>query len=383
MVPKHADEKTGAYQRKVGGVGTRGVTITAAPTSGQHAPDFKYNGGPVLRCPQVYGSFWGPKWGDPTHVTRAAHMAQFMKDLLASKYMNVMSQYGVGLGAGLAGSYVKSTFVNNAPSQLDETKIHQIIQSCINAGAIPEPPATNSNVCMIIFLDETIAVKDSGLGISMCEPSGDNAFGYHFDFKTTAGHEFYYAVIPALSDACLTASCGSGGCSLHLSQPQEQRITQVTSHEFIEMASDPKFPTGWFGPTSDENGDICNGQTASITVGANTWAVQRQYSKKDDVATNGGTWSVVDAPTAIPELPGGPAAGVTGIARVQQLQQLYPLLPLPTSSFDAKTNKMTIDDAQIEAYSERLFAPYSAENLVPGLPGMLRQMADHLEKKKK
>ena len=297
--------------------------------------------------------------------------------------MNVLSQYGVGFGAGVAGQYVKSTFVSGVPSQINEAKIHQVIQDCINAGALPEPPAAKSNVCLMIFLDETIAVQDSGLGITMCEPSGDNAFGYHFDFKTAAGHEFYYSVIPALSDACLTATCGGGGCSLHLAQPQEQRITQVASHEFSEMATDPKFKQGWWGPSSDENGDICNGQTASITVGPNTWAVQRQYSKADDVATNGGTWSVLDAPNPMPELAGGPVSGVTGIARVQQLQQLYPLLPLPTARFDASSKKLSVDDAQIEEYSQRLFAPYSAENLVPGLPGMLRQMADHLEKKTK
>jgi hypothetical protein len=371
--------------RKIGGVRGRLAEAPAAPVSGQHAPDFKYNGGAVLRCPQVYGGFWGPQWSNAAHVTRANHLAQFMKDLLASKYMNVLSQYGVGFGAGVAGSYVKSTFVSGAPAQLDEPKIHQIIQSCINAGALPEPPATHSNICLIIFLDETIAVKDNGIGVAMCEPTGDNAFGYHFDFVTAAGHEFYYAVIPALSDACLTATCGGGGCSLSLGQPQEQRITQVTSHEFMEMATDPKFTKGWFGPSSDENGDICNGQTASITVGPNTWAVQRQYSKADDVATNGVKFCILDAPNPMPELAGGPAAtaGVAGVARVQMLQQLYPLLPLPASRFDVASKKLTVDDAELEAYSQRLFSPFAPENLVPGLSGMLRQLADHLDKKKK
>ena len=73
---------------------------------------------------------------------RAAHLAQFMKDLLASKYMNVLAQYGVGFGAGVAGQYVKSTFVANVPAQLNESAIHATIQACINAGALPEPPAT-------------------------------------------------------------------------------------------------------------------------------------------------------------------------------------------------------------------------------------------------
>jgi hypothetical protein len=150
----------------------------------------------------------------------------------------------------------------------------------------------------------------------------------------------------------------------------------------MEMATDPKFTKGWFGPSSDENGDICNGQTASITVGPNTWAVQRQYSKADDVSTNGVTFCVVEAPNPMPELAGGPAAGVTGIARVQMLQQLYPLLPLPAGRFDVASKKVTMDEAELEAYAHRLFSPFAPGNLVPGLPQMLRQFADHLEKKK-
>ncbi len=368
--------------RKIGGVSPKGVPLAgpaSGPASGQHAPDFKYNGGPVLSCPQVYGAFWGPQWSDAAHQARATYLAQFIKDLLTSKYMNILSQYGVGGGAGVAGSYVKSTFVSNVPSTISEANIHSIIQSCINSGAIPEPPATNNNICLVIWLDETIAVRDAGLGISMCEPSGDNAFGYHYDFATAAGHEFYYAVMPALSDACLNNTC-PGGCSLTTHQPQEQRITQVTSHEFSEMVTDPKFRTGWYGPVSDENGDICNGQTAGITVGANTWAVQRMYSKADDVATNGVTWSVVDPPNPIPRLAGGPAGG-TQIARVQVLQQYAPLLPLPTSTLDANTGVNTVHPDEVAAYADRLFAPLDHANLAPGLPSLLRQFADHLETK--
>jgi hypothetical protein len=310
--------------RDIGGVSHIPVSLSATAAAGQHAPDFKYNGGAVLRCPQVYAAFWVPTWSDAAHVARAKRLCQFLTDLLASKYMNVLSQYGVGAGAGAAGTFVKSTFVSSVPAQLTGTLIHQTIQDAINVHVLPEPPQSQSNVCLMIFLDETIAVQDTG--ITMCEPSGDNAFGYHFDFVTSAGNEFYFAVIPALSDACLNATCGSGGCSLQLSQPQEQRITQVASHEFMEMATDPKFTTGWYGPASDENGDICNGQTASITVGPNAWAVQRQYSKADDVATNGGTWSVLDAPSPMPAIPGGPTASPGGMYRVALVQRERPLI---------------------------------------------------------
>ena len=367
--------------RTIGGVSHKPAALSPAdsPTSGQHAPDFKYNGGAVIKCPQVYGAFWGPQWSDAAHQTRAGHLAQFIKDLLASQYMNVLSQYGVGGGAGVAGSYVKSTFVANCPQQLSDTGIHQLLQSCINAGAIPEPAATGNNICVIIWLDESIQVNAPTLGVKMCEPTGDSAFGYHYDFVTAAGHEFYYALIPALSDACLNATC-PGGCSLTTHQPQEQRITQVTSHEFSEMVTDPKFRTGWYGPQSDENGDICNGQTASITVGANTWAVQRQYSKADDVATNGGTWSVVTAPNPMPKLAGGPAAGAQ-VARVQMLQQMAALFPLPSSSVDAESGAATVHKEEVATYADRLFAPYHHGNLAPGLPALLREFADHLDSK--
>jgi hypothetical protein len=368
--------------RKIGGVSRQPAAMPAdGPASGQHAPDFKYNGGAVIRCPQVYGAFWGPQWSDAAHQARATHLAQFMKDLLASQYMNVLSQYGVGSGAGVAGSYVKSTFVPNCPAQLSDTGIHSLIQSCINAGTLPEPPATNSNICLVIWLDESVQVNATTLGIRMCEPTGDNAFGYHYDFVTAAGHEFYYALIPALSDTCINNTC-PGGCSLTTAQPQEQRITQVTSHEFSEMTTDPKFRLGWYGTVSDENGDICNGQTASITVGANTWAVQRQYSKADDVATNGVTWSVVTAPSPMPKLAGGPASG-TQIARAQLLQQVAPMLPLPSSTFDPATKADTINDNEVAAYTDRLFAPFDHANLAPGLPALLRRFADHLDKPKK
>lgn len=44
----------------------------------------------------------------------------------------------------------------------------------------------------------------------------------------------------------------------------------MASHEVAEMLSDPKFRTGWYGPSSDENGAICNGETATITVSGRT-----------------------------------------------------------------------------------------------------------------
>jgi hypothetical protein len=94
-----------------------------------------------------------------------------------------------------------------------------------------------------------------------------------------------------LDDTCVSESCpgGDASCSLKLGQTQEQRRTQVTSHEFAEMTTDPQL-NAWYDPQNGENVDICNGQSDTITVGTNTWTVQAIYSKYDDVQTNGSTY---------------------------------------------------------------------------------------------
>jgi acylphosphatase len=290
--------------RKIGGVGAAkapsGVTAPVAPAHG----DLIFNGGPIVANPIVYPTFWGSNWPDAVHQTQALRLVTFLKDLISSDWMNVLTQYGVGSGNG-GGQVLGPSYVQTVPATLTDAQIHQTIQAAINSGTIPEPPPNNASTVIVIFLDETTAVNDSGLGIVMCEPNGDNAFGYHYDFTTARGNLCYYAVIPALDDACIKHTC-PGGCSLNLSESQEQRRTQVTSHEFAEMLTDPKFPSGWFGSTSDEVGDICNGETATITVGPNTWNVQRIYSKADDIKTNGTSYCLASAPEPIPALPGGP-----------------------------------------------------------------------------
>jgi peptidoglycan hydrolase-like protein with peptidoglycan-binding domain len=293
-----------ASSRKLGGVSPEPARKPAvAPTAPVHG-DFVWNNGPIITCPLVYASFWGSHWSDATHQAQASRLMQFLRDMLKSTWMNILTQYGcVGQDGG---GFVQASYLSSGiPANVTDDDIHTILQGAIDAGSIPEPPINNTTQVIIIYLDESVAVKDPSLGITMCEPGGDNAFGYHFDFVTAKGNPCYYAVIPALDDTCIMNTC-PGGCSLTLSETQEQRRTQVTSHEFAEMCTDPKFPTGWFGPFSDENGDICNGETTTITVGANTWNVQRIYSKTDDIATNGATFCLAAAAAPIPRLPGGP-----------------------------------------------------------------------------
>jgi hypothetical protein len=299
-------------KRKIGGVSPAkapaGPVSPAAPAHG----DFVYNGGPVIANPILYPTFWGSLWPDATHQAQSQRLVQFLKDLINSDWMNILTQYGVGSGNG-GGQVMNPSFISSIPANVSDAQIHLAIQSAINAGTLPEPPANNASTVLIVFLDESAAVSDASLGIVMCEPSRDNAFGYHFDFTTARGNNCYYAVIPALDDTCIRNTC-PGGCSLTLTETQEQRRTQVAAHEIAEMLTDPKFPTGWFGNASDENGDICNGETATITVGGRTWNTQRIYSKSDDIKTNGSSFCIASAPFPIPALSGGPIGWAVALA---------------------------------------------------------------------
>ena len=354
-----------------------------APPAAAAFPGFTYHGGPVITCPLVYTSFWGPSWlSDPAHLLRAGRLSQFHEDLLRSGFMNVLSQYGVGFGAGAGGAFVRATFVSSVPSTLTDNAIHGILQVAINAGVLPEP-GNPSNNAVIIYLDESIGINDPGNPVGplvLCEPTNDSAFGYHNFFLTAAGHPCYYAVIPGLTDACLKESCPLDvGCSLHLSETQEQRQTQAASHEFAEMTTDPQI-NAWLDDANGENGDICNGEPDLLTVGPNTWTVQRIYSKYDDNQTNGASHCRSQAPSPEPRLSPGPAARPAALARAQTMPSFERLLPLPSVRFDANSLSVVLDDQEVRAYTQKLFEPLRPEHALADLPGFLHQVADTLTK---
>ena len=271
------------------------------PTSGTGSnPNFIYRGGPVINTPQVYALFVGD-WSSTANQNRATHLGQFLTDMMHSQYMNMLTQYG----CGSSGTLVNSVFIASTDHDLSASDLQNIIQNAINNNTIPEP--TNPSNIYLLFLDDATGVNDVSAGAKMCESSGNNAFGFHDFFTTTAGNTCVFGVIPGLDDDCLSNSCSSDAtCSLHLSQTREQRQTQVTSHEFAEMISNPQVGSSneaWSnsgGP--HENGDLCNGQSGTITVGANTWTVQEMYSKWDDMNSNGATTCVLGSPNPLPSL---------------------------------------------------------------------------------
>lgn len=285
-----------ASKRVRGGVGPLKQVIHKPAVPNIKFPNFKYNGGLLINFPQVYTSFWGPSVTDATHIARASRLNQFVQDMLRSRYIGILGQYGT-----LPGTFVSSNSdtisTGHTPIQMGKSDIERTIQILIDAGEIPEPPESDNNIVLLVYLDEHIEVNQPQ---RMCESTSDTAFGYHDYFKTKNGHFLFYAIIPSLDDNCIRNSCPGGdlGCSLKLTQTQEQRLTQVTSHEYAEMCTDPIFTEGWYQNvnSSEEVGDICNSDSTTISVGNNQWTVQLLYSNIDDRVSNGSVTCVSEPP---------------------------------------------------------------------------------------
>lgn len=372
-----------------------GVQLKAPPGQAPAAgafPDFIYNGGPVVSWPFVYTSFWGSQnspfgsqWlSDPLRLERAGLLSQFHQELLQSNFMNVLSQYGVGAGSG-SGCFIQTSFVSNVTTQLTDQEpnaasVITTIQSCIDAGVLPEP---NANTTIVIYLDDNIDINDPTVGLVLCAPQGDTAFGYHNFFMTSRGNPCYYAIIPSLADTCLQESCPVDQfCSLHVAEPQFDRLTQVASHEFAEMTSDPQL-NAWFSPTAGECGDICNGETDSIQApNGDVWTVQPQYSKTDDQNTNGQVFCISQALSPIPRL-SGPASSAGLLRRALGAADASRLLPLPSVRFDVEQCVVRTDQSDFDAYLSRLFYPIKHQHMFGDLAGWLRSAADMIEAREK
>lgn len=324
---RRQDSRSSSAHYRMKGVVSPRPGVKKAPAAGFAAAgtfsDFTYSGGPVIETPQVFVLFVGD-WSSSADQTRAANLQQFVSDMVNSDYMNILSQYG----CGSSGSLVSSVSIPSTDHNLSAADIHGILQSAIDNNMVPDASPSNA---YILFLDDATAVDDTTTGAVMCEASSDTAFGYHYFFKTTGGANCYYAVVPSLTDACLKNSCASdSNCSLHLLQSQEQRQTQVASHELSEMFSDPEvgFNEAWTRlSTGDENGDICNGSSGTLTVGPRTWTVQRMYSKSDDMSSSGATTCIAGLPSPLPafvpwrhlgRIPGHPLAADIDCSGLQQ-----------------------------------------------------------------
>lgn len=264
-----------------GGAPPLNTTIASlSETNGLHTT-FISQGGLVLKTPKVFNVFLG-NWT----AQRVSRLNAFTKDMLKSTLMDVLKQYGYISGTFVGSAVVSPIARNVTYISLNEQALAEVIDQAIENGNIPEP---SENMCYMIYLGDEVTFSDNDLDVRCCMTNNNTAFGFHHYFETANRNTFIYSVTPSLSDECITRTCmSSPTCAMNIDrQNQEERITQVASHEYTEMVTNPT-GKGWYDiKGGEEIADVCNGGTAKITVGQNVWNVQKQYSLNDDKATSG------------------------------------------------------------------------------------------------
>lgn len=319
-----------------------------------------WENGPIVYCPIVYTSFWGASWTG-ANAALSSQLNQFMQDLVnATPWMNILTQYGVsGYGAHGQASYLE--FV---PTTLTVSSYEAIFQSCINAGLLPEPANVNNNAIVpvtMVFLDSSVGINGGGRQLNV--PGAPDA-GYHDSFTTAAGNPFIYA-FSEFTDL--------------------QSITTIMSHEFAEMITDPLYNAWTPDHAGHEIGDYCAWQETTISVSGRTWTVQEIWSDEANAC-------VTSAASRTPPITPGPAALAAAGANVTRLgrgpaKALDPasvlphhrVLPLPPVRFNHLTGEKQISNADMLAYTRKLFSPLRHEHLFDDFPAFLRQAAAVIE----
>lgn len=330
-----------------------------------------YEGGPVVFCPLVYTSFWGPSW-KAENAGLATQLNQFIQDLLAATpWMNTLTQYGVsGTGA-----FMQASYVTDPPSTLTVADYENLFELLMAGGVIPVPTKSSSSghtspQVMMVFLDPNVEINDPAHGRQLNVPNSLLA-GYHDSFTVQPGIPCIYA-FSEFADI--------------------DTITTVMSHEFAEMITDPLYNAWTPDHAGTEIGDPCeSAPLTTITVSGRTWTVQEIWSD----AVNACVASSASKITPISPGPGGmlatggvildrrgrgPAKAPDPIAvDAADVLPFHRVLPLPSVHFSHATREKRIDDADMRAYARRLFSPLRHEHLFDDFPAFLRQGAAVLE----
>lgn len=230
-------------------------------------PDLVNHGGKVLDKMNVAPIYYGSYWGTAAGKADAQYLDGFAKDILHSKYMSVLGQYGAG-GGDLLGS---DTVAKKAPKTFTEKTIQSIVKAQLKSGAVKQEDG------------ETVYTVYLPPGAVLKAPDGSTSKqglgGYHGSFDYN-GKKVYYAAI------CY--SQGSNG--IDFDGKARDNVSITASHELSEAATDPDVNNGTLGWYDDQYGEIgdipinMGTPLAQVYGRVDGYAVQKEWSNKDGVA---------------------------------------------------------------------------------------------------
>jgi hypothetical protein len=228
----------------------------------------KYYGGPVVKNVSVTPVYWN------SSVQNQSAITAFYSAIVTGAEMSFLSQYSTTspaqtIGNGTHGApYVSSQTSTN----VTDAQVQSFLTAAFNSGALPKP---NNNTYYPVHFPSGVKITASD-GSQSCVQ-----FCAYHGTGTYNGQDFYYGVLPDLSQSGCAGGCGGSTVV--------NNTTSVASHEFAETVTDPAVglatvygpPLGWYNATYGEIGDICNGQQTTAVLGdGKSYTVQKLWSNK-------------------------------------------------------------------------------------------------------
>ncbi len=227
-----------------------------------------YYGGTVFSTVEVVSVMWGPN----VNSTTVAEIPDFSAALANSTFLQQLKEYSTKhvkainghkgsnqtIGLGTFFGQVQITPKNQNLSITDKD-VQKEIKYQIKTGALPK---LGPNMLYMIYFPTDVTINLQGL-IS-CQDYG----AYHFasNDKKEVSNNLFYAVEP---------DCGGGFAN----------ITYAASHEFAEATTDniptpgssPAFPQAWNNSSGYEIGDLCEGDSGTLTDKTRSYTVTQVY----------------------------------------------------------------------------------------------------------
>lgn len=291
---------------------TRHAVACAAALAafGANAANVIYYGGPVISDTEIVMVNWGSNV--PSTVTN--NLPGFYADVVRSDYWTLMIQYstaglngtdgmpgsGQQLGMGsFVGSYTitPGMCAGTSACTVNATQIDAEIASQIAAQNLPEPTVDAqgypNTLYMVHFAPNVTIVRGTSQSCVQFCATSDN-----FDY---AGKRQSVVFLPDIGPG--TGCAGGCGAGTYL-----QNATSVASAELGDLTSTPLTasatvlgrPLAWYDQAAGRIGDKCNGQQATIVVGAHTWSAQKLWSNAGNACVSTSSKRVV-SPSAGPD----------------------------------------------------------------------------------
>ena len=271
------------------------LSVLLVGTVGVAAPAFHYYGGKVVSNAKVVQVLWGTGFSTDVHD----NLAPFYTDILASPYMDWLSEYStVGLNGfvdGQPGSNQRigrGTFVGTVaitPSTnattLSNTTIASEISAQIAAGHLPAPTFDwQGNVNTLYMID-----FPSGYVITVSGGQSCQQFCGIFDTLVLSGKSVGLGIFPDITSGGCQTGCGSSPTALNnITWVHSLILLDVVTDTEIGIAANIDRPMAWYSNAglgdSGNIADVCSG-SAQATVAGHSVAMGWSQTENTCVAT--------------------------------------------------------------------------------------------------